>query len=155
VNSNPYAVPAIVLSAVMIIACILGLVWVSYAQRPASGKHARHPAPEPVPFADPADVTDPDGDSFVGQITAPDRDWWDQEPPPSRVEVLTGPAARIAQTSALTMNVLARVRDGLAALDVGGGDPAIDDTGQLPAAVCIWGKTAPELADELAARYLT
>lgn len=34
-------------------------------------------------------------------------------------------------------------------------DPAIDNTGQLPAAVCTWGKTPAELADELAAKYLT
>jgi hypothetical protein len=48
----------------------------------------------------------------------PDLDWWKQLPPPGDplVEVLTGPAASIRQTSALTFSVLARVRDSLAAL---------------------------------------
>ena len=171
-NSNPYAVPAIVLGAVMIIACITGLLWVSYARRPAGGRHARHP--EPVPFADPADAADPDGGQFVQELAGASPDyctgydhpgwddedeidagWWAQQPPmPPVVEVLTGPAAKIAHTSAMTLNVLTRVRDALRDLGADGGDPAIDDTGQLPVAVCTWGKTAPELADELAAKYL-
>src|SRR5208282_6122948 len=41
-------------------------------------------------------------------------DWWDEKPPmPAAVEVLTGPGTAIAQTSEVTIGVLARVRDRL------------------------------------------
>lgn len=177
-NSNPYAVPAIVAGAVMIIACITGLLWVSYAQRPAAGRHARHP--EPVPFADPADTSDPDGAGYVGQLTEPpagpawpdedepDAGWWAQHAPPPAVEVLTGPDRRIAQTAQLTLGVLERVRDRLLEIPPDGTTatftpapgvtmPASDDpdtTGVQPHAVTTWGKTAAALAEELAAKYL-
>ena len=145
-NGNPYAEPAIVLGAAMLLACILGLLWASYAKRPAGGKHAR-PA---RPFADPADRTDPEGRQFVeelhGDLGKPPPDWLDHFEP-------------------VHLETLARVRDAQAKLPpptpiavITASDPyepELDDTGQLPAAVCTWGMTAPELADELAARYLT
>jgi len=81
----------------------------------------------------------------------PPPDWWDEDAPAGRIEILTGPGAAIRQTSEVTLGVLARVRDRLAGL---GREPEPDDTAHDLHAVATWGKTAPELADELAARYL-
>jgi len=154
---NP--VPAIAVCAVMLIAIIAGLTWVSmrlHAEPPYQPGHTHRAVRERLrtEAATPSPAGhEPDPDLAGDTCDTDEADWWDQQPPPPRAEILTGPAARIAQTSALTVNVLTRVRDALRNLDDDGGEA--DDTRHDLHAVATWGKTAPELADELAARYLT
>lgn len=160
----------------LLLAWLGGFLWFTRASRtaPYQGRH--------VPFADPADDTDPDGAGYVGQLLDPppgdppwldedelDAGWWAQSAPPGAVEILTGPDRRITQTGELTVSVLERVREGLLGVPPDGTSasfmpaagvtmPVSDDpdtTGVQPAAVRTWGKDAAELADELAARYLT
>jgi len=131
-------------------------LWLTRASRtaPYQGRH--------VPFANPADRTDPDGDQWLQQVR-PERlpagdtsdtsqpDWWDEPAPSGRVEVLE------------------RVREGLLAVPPDGTSatfqpaagvtmPVSDDpdtTGVQPHAVTTWGKTSGQLADDLASKYLT
>ena len=123
---SPAAV--ILIAAVMCSAAIVAWVYIAERLDP----------PRRDPFADPADRTDPDGDKYIASLAGNpgEPDWWDQEAPrPSAVEILPGHAGGPRP---------AADED----------DPAIDITGQLPSAVCTWGKTADELAGELAAKYL-
>lgn len=133
-NSSPYMLPSAVAGALILLA-IAGHALYAIATRDARGRHARRPA---VPFADPQDQADPDGSQFIEQISdpqgstgpppldalarleasrgilaGPDLEWWKQLPPPPAVEVITGPGTSIRQTSALTLSVLAKVRDAL------------------------------------------
>jgi hypothetical protein len=142
-----------VITAILICAALI-LAWFAvYSWSTASKRTAPHQLRH-VPFADPADDSDPYGEEFIAQLTG-GPDWWDEDPPPVRVEVLTGPGRRIAQTSELTLSVLARVRDRLAEMSADEDDPEIDDTGRIPHAEGTWGKTASEMTSELAARYMT
>jgi hypothetical protein len=170
---------AIVVCAVLILAWLGLYGWLTARRRtaPYAPRHGH------VPFADPADRSDPDGAGYVGQLLDPpagepdganEPDWWDEPAPPPAVEILTGPDRRIAQTAQLTTSVLSRVREGLLSVEPDGTTatftpapgvtmPVSDDpdtTGVQRHAAAIWGKTAPELADELeaehfGARYLT
>lgn len=114
-NSNPYAVPAIVVCALILIACIAGQMVVGVLRPPARGKHARSVPAAVIPETAPADapaVCPKCG--TAGCLEDEAVDWWDTEPPqPPAVEILTGPAAPAPQTSAVTIGVLARVRDAL------------------------------------------
>jgi hypothetical protein len=157
---------AIVVCAVLILAWFA--LYAVFTRRP-DGRHAR-PHEGRHELADPADITDPDGEQYIAQLRTEgrfpycwdedetDAGWWAQQAPRGLVEI-TGPAEQLARTSALTATVLTRVHDSLTALTTTPAgddhDPDIDDTGRQPIAVCTWGKTAPELADELAAKYLT
>lgn len=174
-NSNPYALPAYVALAVILIACITGLTAVrvraprllALPHRTPQGRHTRGHLGRHE-FDDPADTADPDGEQFVadlaGDTTGTDApDWldedetdigWQDQQPLAQPVVITGDAARLAQTSELTLNVLQRVRDSLLALGPGSGDSEGDDpcdTGSFPALRI----TPAQEADRLAAKYLT
>jgi hypothetical protein len=148
---------AFVVCAVLILAYIS--LYSVLTHRP-SGQHAR-PHEGRHELADPADRTDPDGDAYVAQLRGAGRlpyitdeaDHWDEPAPSGRVEVLRAPPPliRCDTSPAAVADLYAALRDWEPDED----DPAIDDTGRQPIAVCTWGKTAAELADELAARYLT
>lgn len=134
-------------------------------------KHARHAAAGDL--ADPADITDPDGQQFVEAIT----------------DVKAAAAQAATPSATPDAALLARVRDQLLAERIPSGTPVSippvmlpepcqppswieladpdyqppaadddvpepDDTGILPHAVCTWGKTAEELVAELAAEHL-
>ena len=117
-------VVAYVVAFVLITACILGHLAVSFARQEAAGRHA-------APFADPADVTDPDGAQFVHELHHEPRKW---EPP-------------------LAIDGLDRLLRALRAWPKDTKpDPA--DTGPIPHAVGTWGKTVTQLLDEMQAKYL-
>lgn len=178
-KSNPYVIPSVIVLA-MVVVWLAVYIPFTCARQPAAGRHAR-PHHGRHEFADAADRDDPDGAGYVSQLLTDaaaawqvtsmgDADWWEQEPPPALVEVLTGPATRIRHDSALTLGVLARVRDKLRELDddsepgeacpacrhwicvCGDGEP--DSTLTDLHAVTTWGMTAKQKADELAAKYL-
>lgn len=132
-NSNPYALPAFIFLAAVLFGCGAWAFLVITRQPPA-GRHARIPGPTPEgarfaadlqglpePQEEPAEITWP-GDDWEGRPRDPedpgpeprDERWWDQRPPqPPAVEILTGPAAPIRQTSEVTISTLARLRDAL------------------------------------------
>ena len=139
---------AVVLAAVLIIACIAGIHYLArtlHAIRDdaAHARHARHA------LADPADVTDPDGTRYVEELhhEPDDADWWDQEPPPQRTPE---PVTARRWVPPLDTAALARTRDAL----LGRPKPRLDDTAPIPHAVGTWGKTPAQIADELAEKYL-
>ena len=107
---------AVVICALLILATFGGVAVVSYAERPARGKHARAadvPEAAQLPAAGRLPML-PDEPRPLAWPQDDPGQWWDEKPPqPSVVEVITGPGTRIAQTSGLTLNVLARVRDTL------------------------------------------
>lgn len=109
-TGNPYIVPAFILIAAVLLACVTAL-----ARRPVrpAGRHSRpaRRAHAAKPFADPQDLADPDGEQYVGQLAGaagpgygtnydhpgwdglavpgrttagpavPDLEWWKQLPP--------------------------------------------------------------------------
>jgi hypothetical protein len=129
--------------------------------RGESPRHARGT------FADPADVTDPDGEKFLHALRGepvwtvtvtpaaaqdarplilPHRQPGRQLPAPARsILPMTGPIDPVT---------LGRFRDALRAWNPGQPDPAPDDTRPQPIAELTWGKSAHDLADELARTYL-
>ena len=141
------AVPAIILCAALLIACIAGLAWVTMRKDREPPYEPRH-----TPAAVRADR---EADQVIQALTPDDADvtdeaaFWDQQPPPPAVEILTGPGTQIAATSELTMHVLGRVRDALRALP--GQPPA--GTGPL-AILGRPGKTPAELTSHLAAKHM-
>jgi hypothetical protein len=147
VNSNPYAVPAIVLCATLLIACIAGLTWVTMRKDREPPYEPRH-----TPAAVRADR---EADQVIQALTPDSADvtdeaaFWDQHAPAARAEILTGRGTQIAATSELTMHVLGRVRDALRALP--GQPPA--GTGPL-AILGRPGKTPAELTSHLAAKHM-
>ena len=88
-------------------------------------------------FADPADVTDPDGEQYIAELH--------HEPHPYL----------LASAWDTSPGAMAALRDALQELCVSEAPSAAGDTGQIMHAVGTWGMTAPELADQLAAEYLT
>ena len=95
-------------------------------------------------FADPADVTEPDGEQYIAELhherAHPCISWrppWD-----------TSPGRGMAALRRRAAQELCAGRHRRAV-------HAADDTGQIMHAVGTWGMTAPELADQLAAEYLT
>ena len=138
---NP--VPAIVVCAVMLIACITGLTWVSirlHSEPPYQGGHthkavrARTQAEvrdDPSETDEPGEADQQDGPDYDTSYDHPGwepdadyEDWRDQPPPrmpTGRPNYQPGDflpdAARIVQTSELTRNVLGQVLDGLRKLD--------------------------------------
>lgn len=148
-NSNPYTVPAIVLCAFMLLTVIAGLCWATARrdrQPPYRPGHTHRAVrarlrAEARDFADPRDATDPDGEDYVRALGSLGAD------PRHRVSI---------RCEAPALETLARVHArllGLAVDDTRG--PAGDDTRHDLHAVATWGKTPAQLADELAARYLT
>ena len=112
---------AVTIAAVMIIAAILAILAVSTARQDAHGRHARG-------FADPADVTDPDGARFLAELH--------REDPPGGYD--NSPAATARLLGALRGWAVRRP----------------DDTAPIPHAVGTWGKTVTEMLDELQAKYM-
>jgi hypothetical protein len=154
---------AVLICAGLLLAWLALYSWLTTARKtaPYQPRHSH------VPFADPADRTDPDGEQYVAQLRTAgrlpycwdedeaDAGWWNRGAPQGAVEVLTGPQARIVHTSQLTLNVLQRVRDGLSAppaSDGGDGGPA---TGEMPALLAAGTITPAQVTAKLAARYLT
>jgi hypothetical protein len=125
-------IAAVTVAAVLIIATILAILAVSTSRNEATSRHAIRARA----FADPADVTDPDGEQFLHVLH--------HEPPP--------------------MDVLARVLGGLRKLDTvprftpapGCEDAEVnpDITVRLPHAHGTWGKSVTEVLDELQATYM-
>jgi len=142
----------------LLLAWLGAYLWLTRASRtaPYQGRH--------VPFANPADRTDPDGDQWLQQVRPErlpecglleplpdDADWWAQDAAFGRVDVL------------------GRVREGLLAVPPDGTSatfqpaagvamPVSDDpdtTGVGRHAAAVWGKTAGEVAADLASKYLT
>ena len=112
---------AVPLAAVMIIAAIVACYLLARLQENPHGRHAR-------PFADPADVTDPDGMQFLAELH--------HEDPPGGYDNSPAAAARL-----------------LGALR-GWAPRRPDDTAPIPHAVGTWGKTVTQLLDEMEAEYL-
>ena len=107
---------AAVILALLILATFGGVAVVSYADRPARGKHARAadvPEPAQLPAAGRLPML-PDEPRPLAWPQDDPGQWWGVPPPqPSVIEVITGPGTRIAETSQLALNVLGRVRDRL------------------------------------------
>ena len=151
-------ITAVLICGGLLLAWLGAYLWLTRASRtaPYQGRH--------VPFADPADRTDPYGDKWLERLrperlpecgllepVTDDADWWAQSAPAGRVEVLE------------------RVREGLLAVPPDGTSatfqpapgvtmPVSDDpdtTGVNRHAAAVWGKTAAELAADLASKYLT
>ena len=102
-------------------------------------------------LADPRDRTDPDGSPWLQALSAPVQGSPLESLPP------------FARRERPPLDVLEKVRTGLLAMDAlpAAGelgmlppDPPAESTGEIPHAVGTWGKTARELADELAAEHL-
>jgi hypothetical protein len=142
-------ITAVWIALATIATCIAGLVTVAWrlGTLDGNGGHTRRNVRRraDVPFADPADRADPDGEQYAAQLRA---------------------AGRLPY---VTDEMLTRVREGLLGVQPDGTSatftpapgvtmPVSDDpdtTGVQLAAVATWGMTASEKADELAARYLT
>jgi hypothetical protein len=114
VTGNPYVLPAFILCLAALLGCAAWAL-LAITRQPGTGRHAR------------ARAASAEADQFVaelrggvgclppaGQRAPLAEGWWNVPPPqPPAVEVLTGPGMQIPQTSAVTIGVLARVRDGL------------------------------------------
>jgi hypothetical protein len=143
VNSNPYAVPALVMLAAMLIAIIAGLAWVSM-RPPYEPRHSIK--------ADPRDAADPDGTRYVEALAGgqpagrepaalPQRD---PAPPPGPPRMLPAPADPGA----------GRLSQVLGALRAWTPQPgSADPTGPL-AILGRPGSTPAELASRLAAKHM-
>jgi hypothetical protein len=146
----------------VLITCITGLVLVCrWPEQRHEPKHAK-PGPRDITdLADPEDTTDRDGEKYLARLAATACDAPDTallarvrtqllaERPPSGTPVTVPPVMLPAPPQPPSWVELA-APDHTPVPDL---EP--DETGVLPAAVCTWGKTAAELADELAAEYLT
>ena len=99
-------------------------------------RHTRAPGPRHA-FADPADVTGPDGELFVVELH--------HEDPPPAVRRWTPPPAGTYE----------RVLGALRSLRAGEPGQPVTETQPIPHAVGTWGMTAPELLSDLSSRYLT
>ena len=124
---------AVLLAAVLCVAAIVAWVVITERldRRPEQPRRARRARGRHV-FADPADLTDPDGEKYVSQLlAAPGDDFWAQHAPPPRVEILTGPAGPAPD------------------------ETEIEDTGVQPAYVCDLGIPADTTAyiDGLLAKH--
>ena len=162
-HSNPWTLPALVIGAVFAAAIIGVTVYAIITERGDVARHRHQPrhTHRAVPFADPADHSDPDGGGYVGQLlqarALTDDDWWDQAPPPP-------PAPTWDATPAAAARLLEALRGPDDPLSepcpecqhwVCGCDTHIDTTGVQPHAVLTWGMTPEQVTSKLAAEYLT
>ena len=160
---NPdIAIPVLV--AVLFLAATLAFVVLDRREERKYEPRHHHPAGPRHAFADDRDVTDPDGEQFVDDLH---HDWWAEPAPGGKIEVLMPLSAGTRRLPMLTEEECDQIAAAFAEKferDAKRDDPpeapalspASAETGEIPFAVGTWnGKTAEELAAELASKYLT